>query len=1143
MLKKLFVFAGWLLLLCLVLLFCFTTGLWLNWNTATIFMVWLGVLIAAVLLWGTVLWLTLFIKEKKANRFFQKFRLSRREYVLFEHWKAGAAVVKRIQRKRPAIPWYILLGERCGKTSLLAGAGLPMFSSDAEDNAVVPTHTLRWWFFRNVCFLDLSSNFLNGPPTFHRAWGKLVGWIARIPAPSGILIALSVTDLMHEDTSTLHDKARKIRAQIEPLTRKLKRQLPLYITVTQCDKYPAFSLWAQHLCATQHRQALGYYWQTPPNIDGADASTLLPLFTALKNGLDLARISMATAPVANDDQPALLDFPESFAKLQKPLQVFLASLCEPNAYFTSTSLGGVWFTASEQQDRNKSRRTTYFIQDLLTQHLPLFSTSREVRQYNKKLRIGFVSLLLLGCVVALGYSAVKSAGLMQRDTARLTPAQLADLLMKNESHRDSPLLYLPFSMVLNHQHQQIEQRLTEKFSPRPLNTDPMFAAYQQQFGTAPPQTQRQMVLDLAHTILTRQSMRDGATLEALSLQPVTPAALQFTTVDPAASPHTRLVLERWVMQQPAGADHLAALRRLLATLVNDDQTLAWLVAPVDSLPAIQASDFWPETSNTASISGIWTRQGEEPISEWVTLINRANGKNQPQPVLQHFMQTLSAQRQDAWRQLLLTLIPQLQGNEPHSLSPAQLINLGQGQSPAMKFAQRLAYELEDIPAYRAQPWLSELRRLQKLPSQAAVLPALQKVQQADAKLRTGLTKWLQGGKSASPANPLAPQTTAWIKWQASLNAAASQALNHAVLSPVLTEGLFAPAADVKTTNPLVTLFASFDQLRKSQEPRSQDIGVEAIWSLYQSDASSLLAHALARSGCWLNDQWQSKVMWPMRKNAATLDYEAQQTLTWQYLSDFVRGPAKGLLIVNDQGPQPGEFHGQSMPLTGPFLSIARHMLNPEDVLDVPQRQNTQTEDQLSTLNLQIEKLTQQQKALETKPYRISIVSRPATIPEGARLIPTGARLTLECQNGTQVLDSMNFAEQTDFAWQPGLCQNVKLDVKFPDFTATYHFAGNSAWPDFLEQFANGEALLNTGDFDENANLLTELNIKHVLVRFKISDQQPVQKAWLEWLSLDDQLATLNDQKQALEGQKQSQQPSAPLRGRLSELPENAADCQ
>lgn len=1140
MLKKLFVFAGWLILLCVVFLFCCTLGLWRNWSTVTIILVWLSLLVTGMVLSSALYWLTLLIKEKKVNRFFHKFRLSRREYVLFEHWKAGAGVVKRIQRQRPPIPWYLLAGDRCGKTSLLASSDLNVFSSDTQDNSVVPTHTLRWWFFRHVSILDLSGNFLNGTPTFHRAWGKLVSWIVRMPAPAGVIVCLSVGDLMNADASVLHDKARKIRAQLDPLMSKLKHQLPLYVTITQCDKFPAFSLWTKQLSVAQQQQALGYYWQTPPDIDGKDDSTLQPLFSALKKGFDLARISMTGAPVEPDDRASLLAFPESFAQLEKPLLVFLASLCEPNAYFTHTALGGVWFTSTEPQDKNKKRRNAYFVHDLLMLHLPAFSRSRDVIwQHNNRLRAISGRLLLLGCIGALGYSALRSADLMQHDTAALSPAELANLLVKNETHHDSPLIYAPFALVLNHQHQLTEQRLRTRLRSKPLDTEQMCAAYQQRFMAATAQTQRQMVLSLAQTILTRQKMRDGVTLEELVQQPAIPDDLRLNTIDASTSPQARLALERWEMQQPAGADNLEALHRLLSVLMADDRTLAWLVAPDDRLPTVQASDFWPQLPATVTLSGIWTRQGEAELTEWGNLIAAAGNKAE----LQQFIAALPGQRQNAWREFLLSVSPLLQNPLASSLSQSQLIALRQGQSPAMKLAQRIASDLDNIPPQSAQPWLVELQTLQKLSTQASEKLNLQKLQRVDAALRSGLTQWLQGGKSPAVTRSDEPQTVAWQNWQKSLNAATDRALNQPALSPALTEGLFTPQAEAKNVNPLITLYTSADRLRKTLESRNDEMGVEAVWSLYQNDADTLLAHALARSGCWINKQWQSKVLWPMRKNANTQNYDAQQALTWQSLADFVRGPIKGLLVINDQGPQAGEFRGQALPLTEAFVNIARHLLNPEDLLDVPLRKNTQNADQLSALSDRIEQMTQQQKALEAKAYNISIISRPATVPEGARLIPTGSRLTLECQSDVKVLDSMNFAEQAQFTWRPGQCQSVSLDVKFPDFTARYHYTGNSAWPDFLQQFIHGEALLNVRDFEDNTDVLASLDIKHVLVRFKIADQAALQNAWMAWRTLGEQITTLNEQKQALEVQQQSLEPSATLRGRLSELPENAADCR
>lgn len=1141
--NKLIFFAGWILILCIVLIFCCTLGIWLEWSTTTIFKVWLSLIVISILLWSILLWLIQLIKEKKIHRFFQKYRLSHREYILFENWKTGAAVIKRIKRKYQPLPWFLLLGDRCGKSSLLAGSGQQMFSSDSPDNCIVPTHTLRWWFFHNVGFLELSSNFLNNATKSQRAWEKMVSWIARSPAPSGILIALSVTDLMNEDVSALHEKARKIRTQITALTRKLKRKLPLYVVITQCDKFPAFSLWTKMLSPAQQQQALGYYWPIPPEIDGKDASALFPLFNTIKQGLDFTRLSMKDMPVSALHNTELMSFPESFAKLEGLLRTFISSLCEHNAYFLPATLGGVWFTSSEQKDNNKSLRTTFFIQDLLLRYLPEFSTTRTLQKYYTS-KLGMVAgrLLLLGFVIALGYSALKSFELMQRTPFALSSNKQADLLMKNETRHDFPIIYLPFSMVLNHQHKLIEQHLREKLPFRLSSNEQIFTEYQRKFMRSPLEVQRQLVLDLANTILTREAMRKGITLGKLSKRPIIPDSLHLVTVEPSTSPLVRLVLERWVMLRSTGENHIHSLHRLLSLLINTDPELKWLVASVDTLPVVQTSNFWEYVPKTSVLSGIWTRKGEEQIKEWLELITLAGGRSQPEAVLQKFIGALPDLRQNAWRELLLNISPFIQYRTPSTLSQNELLAIGLGQSSAMQFAQRIVYELDNIPSQKAQPWLSELRRLNALSSHSTDNPIQKKLKNIDSKLRRYIFKLDHGEKSFAAIPSDTEQTITWQKWQTSLNASARLALSQTSYSPLLTNGLFVPHIEDNKTNPLVTLFSSFEQLRKTSVTNTQELGIEAVWSLYKSDASALLSHALSNSSCWLNEQWHSKVLWPMRRNAQGLDYDFQQSLAWQSLSDFALGPAKGLLTLSNQGLQPAGFQGHTVPLTDEFVSIMRNMLTPEDVIGVSQRQNTQYADKITILEDQIDQLTQQQKELETKSYSIKIVSQPATVPEGARLMPIGSSLRLECQNGIKELNSMNLFEESQFSWSPGKCQSVKLMTKFPNFTASYHYTGNSAWPDFLNAFISGEALIDIRDFNDSYDAMAALNIRHVLLRFKISDHTALQTAWMEWSKLGNQLAELQEEKKLLTERQQNLKPSSALRGRLSSLPENASAC-
>ncbi|MFT2793418.1 type VI secretion protein IcmF/TssM N-terminal domain-containing protein [Serratia sp. T13T92] len=1186
MFKKLFSFAGWLLLLCLILLCCFIAGVALNWKSSTIFIVWLCVLLVSLISWSFLLWVSLVVKEKKIHRYFQAFSLTRREQVLFKNWRAGAKTLRLLQRKNRAMPWYIMMGERCGKSSLLASAGLPMFASSMEDSSVVPTQTFRWWFFQNVCFLDLSSRFLSGKGSFDRTWLKLARWIVRLPTPAGVVIGISVSDLINSDINELQFKARQIRIQLEQLISRFKYQLPIYITINKCDKYPAFKQWAELLSRTQQQQALGYYWHSPPNIDSNDVTTLLPLFTTLKEGFDLARLSMTGTPMITDTQYELLEFPEKFDQLQAPLWRFITSLCEPDTYFTKAPLAGVWFTSSEEQAQNKRQRTSYFVQELLTRHFIAFSLSREVIWRQSKMRrIALTSLLLLGCVAALSYSAIKSAALMHHDTSVLAPPELVEVLLRNESRYVSPLIYWPFSLVLSEQYHQIEQQLVTKLSPRLLNMPQMVARYQQKFIVASAMTQRQMALDLAQTIITLQSMRDGETLEELKKRDSTISEWQLVSTEHTLSPQEILVLQRWMIQQPSGTEHIAALRRLLSTLLNHDPTLKWLLAPEISLQAVQLKDFWPQhivrsspsgnwtqedsvrikhepwllapeaslpavqlkdfwQQNTAatSLSGVWTREGDVRIKQWIAQFNRASHLKQPDPVLVRFIETLPAKRQDAWRQLLLGVSQALQNIKPHSQSQSQLIALSRGDSPAIRFAQRISDELEDIPTEEAQPWLSELRRFTRLQTMSSGAESLLKLQETDTRMRNVFTRWLHGPKKLMPDRPLNEQIHAWEMWRGSLSAASNEALSKASLSPELTRGMFTPESEVESSNPLITLFANYERLRQTLAPQRQQLGIDAVWALYKSDASMLLSHAVARSSCWLNTAWQSNVVWPMRKNIGMQDHASQRILAWQYISDFMQGPAKGLFIVTDHGPQTGEFNGQTLSVTPEFLNLVRHILAPDDILDRTDRQNTHNDDRLAELTEEIMQLRQQQIELENEQHNIDVVSEPVTVPEGTRIFPTGTRLTLLCKKKATVFNSMNFAEQMQFTWQPGQCNRVDLDVQFPDFSVQYRYDGASAWPDFLEKFKQGEVLLATQEFDKNAHMLAEQGIKHVLVRFKLSEQQTLQQSWRQWLENEHSIGELIQQQRGIEQSQRKQSRSVLLR-KLSLLPDNAAICR
>jgi len=1142
MLKKLAWFTGWLVVLCLSLMFCFTLGLWQNWRTSTILLFWLLLLLLAVLLWMLFLVCLQTFRGRKERRWLKKYRLSRREYLLWDHWRAGARVIRRIQRNRNRLPWFVLVGERCGKSTLLASAGLPLFYGESDNALPGPTRTLRWWFFRHLCILDLSSNFLSGAATFRQGWGKLARWCTKMPAPAGIILTLSISDLLENDLSLLHATARKQRALIEPLVRRFGERLPLTIMVTQCDRFAGFSLWQGQLSSAQRQQPLGYSWRVPPHIDGEDPHTLQPLFDSLKQGFAFVRLSMARPPqLSAQDYLTLLDFPERFVGLEPALRYFLASLCEPNAYFSHAPLTGVWFSAAEPQADNRGRRSSVFTHDLLTEGLPLLSQRhvglcRHPRPVAKVL-VGALLALYTGW---LGIAALHTAGKLQRDIVHLPPDALATLLVAEEQQPTASLLSLPFAPILRQQQALAGSQLTQLVAtPRPLQQT--LNDYQRRALAAPPAEQREAILRLANALRVWQKMRDRTMIGELQPLPAVADALQQYRYPATLSSLTRLALERYHMQRPEGERWLQAARQLLVTLVNHDPDLAWLQAPSSTLPGLHIAAYWPTAAEDVTLSGIWTRQGESVLASWMAEIERAAGG--VQPAFEHAREQRLAKKQSAWRQFLIATGAALPKAHLPLLTHGQLIALSQNQSQAMQFAAKASEELSDIPAADAQPWLTTLRQLQRLASTSESATLLNKAEHVDSRLRQSLTAWIRGKTTVPSIDTMQPAQLAWRQWQKVRNDAVNDAVAQGIVGNPLTRGLFTPSGESGEQNPLTGLMPALATIREHLSGAANDTDIAAVWTLYQDDARRLLANALTQSACWLNDRWKSQVIWPLDKDAELRSYEEQQTLSQQAVMNFLRGPAKSLLAATSNGPDAAAYDGMKVPLTADFLRLARQMITPEMLQEVPQRSSTQESDKRAALQVKVDALTQQQAELEKQKWKSVISSMPATVPGGARVIPTGTQLTLHCQQGDQQLNSMNFADKAEFTWQPGACYGVTLGVLFPDFTAHYQLNGDDAWPVFINRLLTGETLLDSGDFDDDAALLSQLGIKQILVRFQIADSHPVEEAWQNWRDLTEQIASVNDRIASMDERIQQQQSATLLAEPLSALPGSVAQCR
>lgn len=245
MFKKIFLFMLWVVIIFSILIVCFISGSLIGLNTSKIILLWLLLVLVAftfVIISSKSEAVYLWFRKKI---FSKKNRMTRHDRALRASWNKGLSVLKRARRKHKDYAWYMLMAAPGSATSLLKGAGLTLHGNVTKGRHF--TKTLHWFFFNSIAFLDVSCFSFSDQPRLMSGWEKLIRWIPRRYAPGGVIICISIKDLVNIDASALREKARKINKKINHLSLRFSSHFTYQLCLTDCDEYPGFSLWADQL--------------------------------------------------------------------------------------------------------------------------------------------------------------------------------------------------------------------------------------------------------------------------------------------------------------------------------------------------------------------------------------------------------------------------------------------------------------------------------------------------------------------------------------------------------------------------------------------------------------------------------------------------------------------------------------------------------------------------------------------------------------------------------------------------------------------------------------------------------------------------------------------------------------------------------
>jgi len=260
------------------------------------------------------------------------------------------------------LPWYMFVGAPgSGKTTTLLHSGLRFPLADSMGAGAIGgvggTRQCDWWFTDDAVLLDTAGRYTT-QDSDHEAdqggWHAFLGLLKkhrpRRPI-NGIIVALSVADLLQQGPAARQAQAQAIRARIKELHERLGSSFPIYVTVTKCDLLAGFMEFFDTLGREERAQVWGMTFPLGAG-EGAGAAALAQFgarFLELEQRLQ-ARVLARLQEERDLQRRALLyRFPQQFAGLGEVLKGFLDAVFEPTRYEQGAQLRGVYFTSGTQE--------------------------------------------------------------------------------------------------------------------------------------------------------------------------------------------------------------------------------------------------------------------------------------------------------------------------------------------------------------------------------------------------------------------------------------------------------------------------------------------------------------------------------------------------------------------------------------------------------------------------------------------------------------------------------------------------------------------------------------------------------------------------------------------------------------------------
>ncbi|SFV04684.1 type VI secretion system membrane subunit TssM [Pseudoduganella namucuonensis] len=259
------------------------------------------------------------------------------------------------------LPWYMFVGAPgSGKTTALVHSGLKFPLSDTHGKGAIGgvggTRNCDWWFTDEAVLLDTAGRYTTQDSYTEvdkAAWKGFLQLLrkhrGRRPI-NGVIVALSVADLLQQGEVARRAQALAIRARIQELHEQLGIRFPVYVIVTKCDLLAGFVEFFDNLGRDDRTQVWGVTFPLAAE-EQADAGlkSFPTEFDALQAQLQGRLLERMQQERDIQRRALMYNFPQQFAAIGDVLEAFLTDVFEATSYEQPALVRGVYFTSGTQE--------------------------------------------------------------------------------------------------------------------------------------------------------------------------------------------------------------------------------------------------------------------------------------------------------------------------------------------------------------------------------------------------------------------------------------------------------------------------------------------------------------------------------------------------------------------------------------------------------------------------------------------------------------------------------------------------------------------------------------------------------------------------------------------------------------------------